>query len=227
MPIARITRRRFLACASGAVAGARRAAKADPPWWDATLTVDGRGEYESRSDAEETRYAGSFAFAFAWTGTLQKDDEDYILVHKTCRLTDWRIEERGTVRGDVATLTAGDIGDRPELQVRYILRREGGLHMAFDVAGFDVPKLAAADAFPLVLPMTAESVAAAGRKYDLFVKSGSNRVVVAEAALARGPADAKFAWTWKNQAWVQKREANVFQSSGHEARVRLLITPGR
>jgi hypothetical protein len=191
-----------------------------------SMTVDGRGEYESRADAGGTRYAGSFAFAFAWAGTLQKDDEDYLLVHKSCRLTDWRIEERGIFNEAVTSLTTADIGDRPELKVGYILRREGRLHIAFDVAGFDVPKLGASDAFPLVLPASAEGGAAAGKKYGLFVKTGSNTVAVAEDILAPGPADKTFAWTWKSQGWVQKRETNIFQSSGHDARVRVLITPG-
>jgi hypothetical protein len=234
-----ISRRRFLARASGAlaavlcqggVAGAAGTAIAtpqgEPPWWDMAMTVDGRGEYESRADADGARYAGTFAFAFAWAGTLQKDDEDYLLVHKSCRLTDWRIEERGTFNEAVTALTTADIGDKPDLKVAYILRREGRLHIAFDVVGFDVPKLAAGDAFPLVLPASAESGAAAEKKYALFMKTGSNKVAVAEDALARGPADKTFAWTWKSQGFVQKRETNLFQSSGHDVRVRVLITPG-
>ena len=217
-----------IATSQGAVRAAGGAAqKPGPPWWDMSITVDGRGEYESRADAAGARYAGTFAFAFAWMGMLQKDDEDYLLVHKSCRLTDWRIEERGTFNEAVTMLTTADIGDKPELKVGYILKREGRLHIAFDVVGFDVPKLAAGDAFPLALPASAEGGAAVGKKYGFFVKTGSNTVAVAEDALARGPADKAFAWTWKSQGWVQKREMNIFQSSGHDARVRVLITPGR
>jgi hypothetical protein len=201
---------------------------ADPPWWDVKMIVEGRGDYAVRTDNVTFRYSGSFAFTFAWSGTLQKDDEDYLLVHKTCQLTDWRIEERGTFNEAVTTLTTADIGDKPELKVGYILKKDGNLHIAFEVAGFDVPKLAGSDAFPLVLPVSAEGGGAAGgRKYDLFVKSGSNKVVLNEKALARGPEEKTFAWTWKNQGWAQKRDENVFQSSSHEARVRIVVTPGK
>jgi len=200
--------------------------KAEPPWWEMKMTIEGRGEYESRLDARQTRYSGSFAFAFVWSGALHKDGQDYLLVHNACDLTAWRIEERGSADETITTLTTADVGDKPELKVNYVLRKEDGLHIAFEVTGFDVPKLAGADAFPLVLPVSAEHGASAGgRKYDLFVKSGSNKVVIDEDRLARGPVDKAFAWTWKNQGWVQKQEGNVFQSSSHEARVRIVITP--
>jgi len=213
--------------AAGLAAGGRTAIARpeDPPWWNVTMTVEGKGDYELRPDRAGARYAGSFVFAFAWSGTLQKDDEDYLLVHKSCQLTDWRFEERGTFNEAVTMLTAADIGDKPELKVGYLLKRDGSLHIAFEVAGFDVPKLAGSDAFPLVLPLTAE--AGAGRKYDASLKSGSNVVALDQDALARGPMDKSFAWTWKSQAWVQKRETNVYQASAHEARVRIRVTPGQ
>jgi hypothetical protein len=201
---------------------------AEPPFWEMKITVDGRGEYEARLDARATRCSGSFAFTFVWSGTLRKDDQDYLLVHNACDLTSWRIEERDTADEAITTLTTADIGDKPELKVNYVLRKEDGLHIALEVAGFDVPKLAGVDAFPLVLPVSAERGAAfGGRKYDLFVKSGSNKVVIDEDRLERGPVDKTFAWTWKNQGWVQKQDGNVFQSSSHEARVRVVLTAGR
>ena len=204
------------------------AQKAEQPWWEMKITVEGQGEYEARLDSRLARYSGSFAFTFVWSGTLRKDDQDYLLVHNTCDLTAWRIEERGSADDAITTLTAADIGDKPELKVNYVLRKEDGLHIALEVAGFDVPKLAGADAFPLVLPASAERGSAAGsRKYELSVKSGSNKMVIDEERLARGPVDQAFAWTWKNQGWVQKQDGNVFQSSSHEARVRVVLTPGR
>jgi hypothetical protein len=213
------------AAAVAAWAGARSLRTAEPPWWDVRMTVEGTGDYEVRPDASDARYAGSFAFSFAWSGALQKDDEDYLLVHKACRLTAWRIEERGIFHEAVTTLTTADIGDRPELKVGYILKRDGALHIAFEVTGFDVPKLAGGDAFPLTLPVSAEG--GGGRKYDMNLKSGSNKVALDEGVLARGPEEKQFAWTWKSQSWAQKRDANVFQSSSHEARVRIVVTPGK
>jgi hypothetical protein len=202
--------------------------KAEQPWWEMKITVESRGEYDARLDARQARYSGSFALAFLWSGTLRKDDQDYLLVHNTCDLTAWRIEERGSADDAISTLTAADIGDKPELKISYVLRKENGLHIALEVAGFDVPKLAGADAFPLVLPASAERGSAPGsRKYDLFVKTGSNKVVIDEDRLARGPVDQAFVWTWKNQGWVQKQDGNIFQSSSHEARVRVVLTPGR
>ncbi len=217
-----------LALAAAGIAAwgrAPRAGTADPPWWDVSMTVEGRGDYEVGPDGANVRYAGSFAFAFAWSGALQKDDEDYLLVHKACQLTEWRIEERKITSEGITTLTTADIGDRPELKVGYILKRDGGLHIAFEVTGFDVPKLAGNNAFPLILPVSAEG--GRGRKYDVSLNSGSNKVVLDEGALARGPEERAFAWAWKSQDWVQKPDASVFQSSSHEAKVRIVVTPGR
>lgn len=211
---------------SSSLAAKGQVQRAEQPWWEMKITVEGRGEYEARLDARPARYSGSFAFTFVWSGTLRKDDQDYLLVHNTCDLIAWRIEERGSADEALTTLTTADIGDKPELKVNYVLRKEDGLHIAFEVTGFDVPKLAGADAFPLVLPASAErGSSTGGRKYDLLVKSGSNKVIIDEDRLARGPVDKAFAWTWKNQGWVQKQDMNVFQSSSHEARVRVVVIP--
>jgi len=52
---------------------------------------------------------------------------------------------------------------------------------------------------------------------------GRTVVAVGSARLTSGPVEETFAWTWRRQAWVQRSDSLVFQSSGHKAKVTLII----
>jgi len=198
--------------------------KVAQPSWSVKMTVEVRGEY--KVDTRQVKYAGAYAFAFLWTGTMEKDDEDYLLVHNSCTLTKWEIEEKADSAGSLHILTADEFPDRPELKVNYILKMEGGLHFNFAVEGFDVPKNVSSESFYLCFPASQENRAQwAGIDYNLFVKKGSNKIAMDEARIQRGSAEKIFSWTWSHQAWVQKQEQVVFQSNNHEAKVKIEITP--
>jgi hypothetical protein len=201
-----------------------RPPSSEPEWWDIALTIEVKGEY--RMEVRDTRALGTFAFAFAWSGTMQKDDEDFLLVHRACELTRWNIEEKTSFAEAITTLMTADIMDKPELKVNYILKKADGLHLNFEIAGFDVPKLASAESFYLRLPVSEENAGPpAGPDYNLFVKSGSNKIIIDEKPIEQGCLTKKFAWSWRYQNWIQKLDSTVFQSSGHEAAMTLSITP--
>ena len=191
--------------------------------WDVKMTIEVRGDY--RIEAPGVKVAGTYVFVVRWTGTMEKDDEDYLLVHNSCDLTKWEIEEKADAEGALRVLTTGDFPDKPALKVNYILKLEDGLHVDFAVEGFDVPRAIATEGFELIFPATKENIARfGGLNYGLFVKTGSNKIVMDESAILRGSADKTFDWTWKHQAWVQKQERTIFQSNAHQAKVKIEIT---
>jgi len=195
-----------------------------PLSWKVAMTVEVRGEYKMES--REATVTGTYAFTFRWSGTMERDDEDYLLVHNKCDLAKWEVEEKAEARGSISVLTADDYPAKPELRVNYILKMEDGLHVDFAVEGFEVPQNPSSDIFDLCLPASEENAAhIGGINYNLFVKTGSNKVIMDEGQILSGPAEKAFAWTWKYQTWVQKQELMIFESSSHETKVKMKIMP--
>ena len=192
--------------------------------WNVIMTLEVRGDY--RAEGIGFKVVGAYDFAFRWTGTLEKDDEDYLLVHNRCDLTQWKIEENANVKGTARTLSTADFPGKPALNVNYILKLEDGLHVDFAVAGFLVPQTIAAHAFELIFPATHGNIAHfGGLNYDLFVQNGSNKVVIDEKAVLRGSADKAFDWTWKRQGWILSQDLAVLQANAHQAKAKIEITP--
>jgi hypothetical protein len=195
-----------------------------PLSWDIKMSLDVRGEY--RIDTREAKYTGTYAFAFDWTGTMEKDDEDYLLVHKGCDLTRWEMVEKAVFADSVSVLVTREIPDKPGLKVNYILKKAGNLHFDFVVEGFEVPENVSSESFAVVFPASEENAGFPGEvNYDSFIQTGSNRVAISEKEILHGPVEQAFSWTWKYTTWIQKPESMVYQSNSHDAKVRIMITP--
>jgi hypothetical protein len=217
----------FAAVATCAALAASPASQREerPPWWDIKIVVETKGMYKLESRA--SRCTGTYALAFLWTGSIEKDGEDYLLVHRSCDLTRWDIEETAFSDESVKILSKADIGDKPELKVNYILKKDGGLYFDFIIRGFDVPKSLPSGSFYLNLPASEENAdRTAGIDYDDYVKAGSNRIVVEESKILSGAFEKTFDWVWDRLQWLQATEAPVCQSSSHGARVTVSVSPG-
>jgi hypothetical protein len=195
-----------------------------PTSWKVEITLEARGKYQL--GAPEREYRGSYAFAFRWNGTLERDDQDFLLVHNGCELVRWEIEESATAGNSLVILKTPEITEKPELKVNYILKEKGVLLFNFLVMGFDVPRNPSAEHFYLILPASAENSGRfEGIHYNPCVKTGSNQIAIEETPVLHGPLEKSFSWTWEHQGWVQGLEHTVFQANGHEARVKIAITP--
>jgi hypothetical protein len=196
----------------------------DPPSWLIRMSIDVRGDY--RMEDRSTHWTGTYAFIFNWEGMIERDGEDFILIHNSCDLASRRFEERAFGKDTIGVLTADDVPDRPELSVKYVLRDNGRIRFNFAVTGFEVPLNNAPETFPLVLPASAENAdRPGGFNYSLFVKSGSNDITLDEKTILAGPAEHAFSWTWAWQTRVLKEDTTLSQSNRHEVKVKLVFTP--
>ncbi len=196
----------------------------DPSSWLIRMTVDVRGDY--RMEETSTHWTGTYAFVFNWEGMIERDGEDFLLIHNKCDLASRRFEERVFGKDTFRVLTADDVPDSPELSVKYVLRDNGRIRFNFAVEGFEVPLNDAPETFPLVLPASAENTdRPGGFNYSLFVKSGSNDITLDEKAILAGPAERTFSWTWVWQTRVLKADTTLSQSNRHEVKVKLFFTP--
>ncbi len=192
--------------------------------WDLQITVDCDGQY--RLEAGEERFDGRYGFTAAWFGLMERDDEDFLLIHKSVELERWEAAEKSTRPGRTDFLQAGDFTEKPALRVHYILKKGATLEIALSVSGFEVPRQKSPAAFRLALPCSAEDgTAPAGIEYGAYVTEGSNRVFLDESAIALRTEVKKFSWTWKWRAWIPKKDRVVLTFNTHKAVVTVTVTP--
>ncbi|MCX6566769.1 MAG: hypothetical protein NTW38_10195 [Candidatus Aminicenantes bacterium] len=213
----------WLLLAAGLLSSGRK------PWpptrdaWDIKMTISVKGEYALEG---RERASGRYQMTFVWTGGLETDGDDYILVHGRSDLAEWKAEESVTGPDGIRLLTTGDFGEKPELNVAYVLRKDGVLHLNFLIRGFDVPRSLPADAFYLHLPASAEnSDRPGGLNYGVFVKKGSNAVVLDDPCSSPKTREKKFHWTWLHRTMVFRENKALFEMNRHEADVTVVVTP--
>ena len=223
----RINRRPLIAAAAVLMflgAAGRTAHRPFAEKWDIQITVECDGQYGL--EAGGTRVDGQYGFTAQWVGLMERDDEDFLIIHKGVELERWKAAEKAVRPGRIDLIEAKDFTEKPKLRVNYILRKEGCLEIALAVHGFEVPRQATPDTFRLALPCSAEDATAPdGIKYNAFVTEGSNRVFLDESAIAGRTEVKKFGWTWKWRAWVQQMEQTVLTLNTHKAVVTVSVTP--
>ncbi|MGB7294690.1 MAG: hypothetical protein WBC70_03805 [Candidatus Aminicenantales bacterium] len=199
---------------------------ASPRRWEVSLRLKADGDYRLEEGGPSA--AGYFSFSVQWTGWLEKDDQDYLLYRLDCRLGDWEAREILSLPEGTRVLTTNDFPEKPGFNLKYFIRVGGSLRLDFLVDGLTVPLAQDEDAFPLLLPSSAQN----GQKSSLIdyndgIFKGSNRVELPEAEIYSGPVNKAYSWAWKNQQWLLKRQRTVFTSQSHQVKVNISIIPLR
>ena len=211
-----------LLCADGL--GAARAASPETAW-TVCLTIAVKGEYSLEG---RERSSGHYRMKFVWTGELETDGDDYILLHGRSDLAEWDVEETTAAPEGIRIRTANDFGEKPELNVMYVLRLSDGLHMNFFIRGFAVPRSNDQDAFYLLLPASLESgERPADANYSDFVKKGSNAIIVDDPASHSGTRKKSFHWDWLRRTSFLRQDVILLGTNRHEADVTVVISPKR
>lgn len=195
-----------------------------PKKWEVRVDLKTVGDY--RLDEGGPNFSGHYSFAILWTGWLEKDDHDYLLYRLDSRLCDWNAQETTSLTTGEAALSTKDFQERPAFALKYILRNGEDLTLDFIVDPISVPVAGPEDAFPLLLPSSAQNVQHEAQvDYNSGVFEGSNRVELPESMIYAGPVVRTYAWSWKHQEWLPKENRTAFVSQSHTAKVQLSITP--
>lgn len=195
-----------------------------PAWWDVRIHLETRGRYALTRDT--TDFAGEYAYESVWTGSMEKDDLDYLLYHASLDTVRWEMKERSGRDGLGVLLSEKDSPLRPVFRMNYVLGEEGRLRFFFTVEGFPVPRNDSPEKFALILPCSRkESAASAAAGYDDAVSEGTNDVSLDAKELRNGPVKRVFRWAWKRyQPSSAPPPAGPFLST-HETKVTLKVTP--
>jgi hypothetical protein len=195
-----------------------------PRWWDVELSLNVKGQYSVRE--ADAAYAGEFLYEAAWSGSMEKDDSDYLLYHSGSETLRWEAREEVSSGGGQKVLTEKDFDDRPVLRMNYVLNENGVLRFNFIVDGFPVPRSGAGEKFDLILPASKkEEGGLSPSGYDASVARGSNEIVFEEKTIRSGPAERTFHWEWKRYQPSSGQEIAVVLFNSHKADVKITITP--
>jgi hypothetical protein len=195
-----------------------------PQWWDICINLKTDGDY--RWEEAGPAVVGHYSFAIRWTGWLEKDDHDYLLYRLDSRLSDWEVQESSSPAEFPKVLSTKDFRERPVFILKYIIREGEDLRLDFITEPMAVPQSRPEDAFPLLLPSSAQN----GQRewevdYNTCVIKGSNRVELPESEIYAGPVEKTFTWAWKHQKWLPLERRTVFASQSHKAVVTVSIIP--
>jgi hypothetical protein len=195
-----------------------------PQKWEVRIDLKTVGDY--RLDEGGPNFSGHYAFAILWTGWLETDDHDYLLYRLDSRLCDWKAQETASLTTGEAVLFTKDFQERPSFALKYIIRNGEDLRLDFIVDPLSVPQASPEDAFPLLLPSSAQNSQRESQvDYNSCVSDGSNQVDLPESAIYAGPVVRTYAWSWKHQEWLPKEKRTAFASQSHNVEVRLSISP--
>lgn len=207
-------------------AGGRLPGAEVPPRWALELVLRVSGDYRVFESAGPT--VGHFAFTIRWRGTIERDDVDWRLIHKSCDVLDWKADETPAPQSPGAVLGSEDFVDKPAFHFRYFLQDSGRIEVDFVTEGFAIPLNPSGQKFPLILPSSARTApAAAEQNYDPFVTRGSNRIVLAPGDLDTGRLERTFDWSWSHNLSRLEPKTTVFCRQTHDAHLTLKMEPLR
>lgn len=206
---------------AGSVVTASSPAK---PSWNVELTLEVNGRY--RIEDKDGPKIGHYAFTVQWKGTIERDDDDYLLLHNEAALEDWKAAESPAPSTAGRFLDSQDFTDRPAFRFNYILRENEEVQVDFAMDGFPIPVNPSNYKFPLALPASVSNTQAGSEPgYDRCITQGSNRVSLPRAAVESGPVEKTFAWRWKRNNWGLEQDTTVYCLQSHEARLTVSFTP--
>jgi len=195
-----------------------------PLWWEIELVLTTKGDY--KLEEAPATYSGNYSFTISWTGTMEKDDADYLLYHSNCKLVEWEAGEELSRPEVLKFLKTDEFANKPEFKLVYILKKEADLHFSFWVEGFFVPQNESPNKFYLCLPSSEENAqSVSGIEYNSFVSKGSNQISFEEDKLSSAPVEKTFTWYWKNQRWTLLQDKTVRFSNSHQVKVKISIVP--
>jgi len=194
-----------------------------PQRWEIEIRLITEGRYSVREGSRS--YSGDFLYEAAWSGRLERDDDDFLLSHLRNEIVRWELEENAEPGESDGSARRKEPPEKPVFRMNYILTEGSRIRFDFAIEGFAVPRGASVNKFELVFPRTKSDVpSAAAAGYDGAVVQGSNDVYLRVADIRRPRVERSFRWSWENRrsSPLPAPEASFIGSS--ETLVRVTMT---
>lgn len=187
-----------------------------PSWWEVSLSVTVKGGYVIEGAGAPLR--GEFTCRARWAGTLELDENDFLLYHLKTEVLEWRLAEKSGLPKGESLLLAQETSETPRLRLNYVLREGSDLRFDYEFREVSVPLHASPVKANLEFPRSSGHAALSpGSGYGSCVSRGSNRVVIPGSDLERRAAERTFSWEWQREKRIPGDSGTFLVTQRHTA----------
>lgn len=198
--------------------------KSPGEWWEIELLIRSEGTYILRKTQDSA--SGTYRYKIRWTGSMERDEEDFLIYHENWRLLEWDIKEEDVRSGSQNIFTTKDFSAKPEFDFQYFLKRGNHVCVAFQVLGISVPCVDFPEKFKLLMASTREGPAFPKHsEYSAFLERGSNSILLDPKEVGSEQTRKHYRWNWKRQKWHPSKSGMIFFSHEHDVDVEIAIIP--
>jgi hypothetical protein len=175
------------------------------------LTVSLSGRYRLADGAFKAE--GEYAFAAAWLGFLEKDDDDFIVYRAGTEERLWKMSEAYEGPGGAGTAGEAEAGGRPSLKLKLVSREADMLFVEFEAEGVSVPLGPRQKKVRLEFPASRAGPTGSPSAYDRSVTKGSNLVAVPLDKMREGRFSGSYEWTYTaRKPWPGGSGTSVYEN---------------
>lgn len=195
-----------------------------PSLWEINITLILNGDYSIKEG--NASYKGSYSFEIHWAGSMERDEEDYIVYHKYWELKNWEAQETAKFPDSSITLSKKDFQEKPSFAFNYIVEQEDEFHFYFLVNGFSAPQNKSESKYKLKFPFSEEgSRDPQSFDYNYFITKGTNKIFMDRTEIYNKKTNKTFKWSWKHEKWLDMQKKPMFLSHFHNVMVKVSIIP--
>jgi len=194
-----------------------------PRRWKIEIRLITEGSYSVREGSRS--FSGDFLYEAAWSGGMERDDDDFLLYHIQNKIVRWKLEEDAEAGEGGEPSSLKELPEKPVFRMNYILTEGPRLRFDFAIEGLAVPRAASVNKFELAFPRTksgSPDSAAAG--YDGAVIQGSNDVCLRVVDTGLPRVERSFRWRWKNRQASPRSSLEASFAGSSETRVQVTMT---
>jgi len=187
-----------------------------PSWWEVSLFVTVKGSYVI--EGGEAPFHGEFTYRARWAGTIELDENDFLLYHLKTEVLEWRLAEKTGLPKGESLLLAQRTSEAPLLRLNYVLREGSDLRFDYEFVEVSIPLHASPVKANLEFPRSSGHVAfSPGAGYESRVSRGSNRIVIPASDLERRSAERTFSWKWQREKRITGNSGTFLLTQRHTA----------
>jgi hypothetical protein len=198
--------------------------KNTPAWWQIKIQADIQGIYQIKE--RQTLYFGYYCFSSSVRGSMEKDEDDFLLYQEAPKDIKWEAQETAIFPDRLKMLTTAEFIEKPDIKLNYLLKRGDLIYIDLIINGFTVPQNRSIRSLFLELPASKEnSQIVSNINYNAFVKNGSNDIKIKKKDIYSKALEKNFKWKWKYQKWQLAQQTNIYFSHSHNVKVNIKIIP--
>ena len=187
-----------------------------PSWWEVSLSLTVKGSYII--EGGDAPLHGEFTCLARWTGTIESDENDFLLYLLKTEVLEWRLAEKSGLPKGESLLLAQETSKAPYLRLNYVLREGSDLRFDYEFSEVSVPLHASPVKAKLEFPRSSGHVALSpGLSYGNGVSRGSNQVVIQGSDLERRSAERTFSWKWQREKSITVESGTFLLTQRHTA----------